>query len=102
MSFAMCEIAWTSLNKGAKIYNKIAAQKDRLHPTQKPIDLYRWTLLNFAEKGMKILDTHGGSHTHAIACDIEGFELDICEINAKYFNKGVAAYDYHKCQTVLF
>lgn len=102
MSFAMCEIAWTSLNKGAKIYSKIAAQNDRIHPTQKTINLYRWTLLNFAEKGMKILDTHGGSFTHAIAADIEGFNLDIIEINEKYFNNGLKAFDNYKQQLTMY
>ena len=47
------------------------------HPTQKPIKLYRKLLIDYAEKGMKILDTHGGSFTNSIACDMEGFALDI-------------------------
>jgi len=102
MSFAMCEMAWTSFKNGAKIYNKTAMQKDRIHPTQKPIDLYRWTLQKYASEGMKILDTHGGSHTHAIACDMEGFDLDICEIDEDYFKSGLAAFDYYKRQLKLF
>ena len=102
MSFAMCEIAWTSLNKGAKIYNKIAAQDNRIHPTQKPIDLYRWLLQNYAEAGFKIIDTHGGSFTHAIACDMEGFDLDICEIDSEYYKNGVNEFQQYKRQGVLF
>jgi len=102
MSFAMCEIAWTSFNKGAKIYSKIAAQNDRIHPTQKPVLLYRWLLQNYAQPNDKILDTHGGSHTHAIAADMEGFELDICEIDEQYFRDGLAAFDLHQSQLKLF
>lgn len=72
------------------------------HPTQKSIDLYRWCLKNYATPGMKILDTHGGSMTHAIACDLEGFDLDICEIDKEYFDAGVAAFNLHKSQKRLF
>ena len=102
MSFAMCEMAWTSFKNGAKIYKKTAMQQDRIHPTQKPIDLYRWTLNRYAEEGNKILDTHGGSMTIAKACDMEGFDLDICEIDKEYFDNGVYAYKQYKRQTKLF
>jgi len=102
MSFAMCEMAWTSFKNGAKIYKKTAMQQDRIHPTQKPIDLYRWTLKRYAEKGMKILDTHGGSMTIAKACDKEGYDLDICEIDKTYFDNGVNAYNEYKKQLTLF
>lgn len=103
ISFAMCEYAWASFDKVAQIYKKrTQGQEQRFHPTQKPTDLYRWTLLNFAEKGMKILDTHGGSMTIAKACDMEGFALDICEIDEEYFNNGLKAYDEYKRQPKLF
>jgi len=102
MSFAMCEMAWTSFKNGAKIYKKTAMQQDRIHPTQKPIDLYRWTLKRYAEKGMKILDTHGGSMTIARACDKEGFDLDICEIDTEYFNNGIKKYNEFKQQITMF
>ena len=98
MSFAMCEMAWTSFKNGAKIYKKTAMQQSRIHPTQKPIDLYRWTLKRYAEKGMKILDTHGGSMTIAKACDKEGYDLDICEIDKTYFDNGINAYNEYKKQ----
>ena len=102
MSFAMCEMAWTSFKNGAKIYKKTAMQQDRIHPTQKPIDLYRWTLKRYAKKGMKILDTHGGSMTIAKACDMEGYDLDICEIDKDYFKNGVNAFNEYKKQGRLF
>ena len=74
----------------------------RIHLTQKPIKLYRWILQNYANQGMKIIDTHGGSFTNAIACDMEGFELDICEIDKEYYNNGLKAFDEYKMQGVLF
>jgi len=77
-------------------------KEDRIHPTQKPIMLYRWLLDKYAEKGMKILDTHGGSMTIAKACDMEGYDLDICEIDKDYFNNGVKAYNEYKRQLTLF
>ena len=77
-------------------------KEERIHPTQKPIMLYRWLLDKYAEKGMKILDTHGGSMTIAKACDMEGYDLDICEIDKDYFNNGVKAYNEYKRQLTLF
>ena len=64
--------------------------------------LYRWLLQNYAKQGDKILDTHGGSMTHAIACDMEGFPLDIIEIDEDYFNDGLKAFDNYKRQLSLF
>jgi len=58
--------------------------------------------LLYGTKGMKILDTHGGSFNHAKACDMEGFALDICEIDEEYYNNGLKAYDEYKRQTKLF
>ena len=77
-------------------------KEDRIHPTQKPIMLYRWLLDKYAEKGNKIIDTHGGSFTNAIACDMEGFDLDIIEIDGTYFDNGVQGFDKYKQQLKLF
>lgn len=77
-------------------------KKKSFHPTSKAVDLYRGILHRFAKKGMKILDTHGGSMTIAIACDMEGFELDICEIDKNYFELGLKQFDKEKQQTKLF
>ena len=74
----------------------------RIHPTQKPVILYRYLLQNYTKPGDIILDTHGGSCTHAIACEIEGFDLDICEIDKEYFQAGVNAFNLHKQQQRLF
>lgn len=106
LSFSEAELAWCSINKNVRIYKYYSAiikeQSGKIHPTQKPVDLYRWLLQRYATQGMKILDTHGGSMTHAIACDIEGFDLDICEIDKEYFDLGVKEYNKHKKQFVLF
>jgi len=110
-NFADGELAWTSFKKPAvcidyRYYGNLqgnsSVKEEKIHPTQKPIDLYRNVLSKFATNGMKILDTHGGSHTNAIACDIEGFDLDICEKEEEFYIKGVKAYDMHKRQTTLF
>ena len=105
-SGAVFEMAWTSFTSPAKAFRmsrvEAYANKGKIHPTQKPTRLYRWLLLNYAEKGMKILDTHGGSMTIAKACDMEGFALDICEIDEEYYNNGLKAYDEYKRQLTLF
>jgi site-specific DNA-methyltransferase (adenine-specific) len=104
-----CEIAFQSFNKLVIKYthawtgfNKGGDKSIRVHPNQKPIDLYRWTLREFAKPNDKILDTHGGSMSIAIACDMEGFDLDICEIDKEYFDAGVKRFNEYKRQLTLF
>ena len=80
-SFAECEQAWTSFDMSARIYKKSPNDNFRIHPTQKPVSLYRWILENYAKPGQRILDTHLGSGSSAIAahyfgCDFVGTELD--------------------------
>ena len=110
-NFADGELAWTSFKKPAvcidyryygNLQGKSSVVDAKIHPTQKPIDLYRKTLSVFAKQGDKILDTHGGSMNSAIACEIEGFDLDICEIDSEYFQAGVNAFNLHKRQQRLF
>ena len=106
-NFSHGELAWTSFNKQLlKLTQSSKAEtnggKNRIHPTQKPKYLYRFCLQNYAVKGNKILDTHGGSMSSAIACDMEGFDLDICEIDSDYFNAGVSRFNLYKRQGVLF
>ena len=102
VSFAQFELAWTSFNTTCKKYDKSPNQLNRIHPTQKPISLYRWLLQKYAKQGDKILDTHGGSMSIAIACDMEGFDLDICEIDKDYFNAGKQRFFEYKRQLKLF
>lgn len=101
-NFSQVEIAWTSFNSPAQIYKFDNRTGSKIHPTQKPIDLYRWTIGKYAKQGDKILDTHGGSMSIAIACDKEGFDLDVCEIDKEYFDAGVKRYSEYKRQLTLF
>lgn len=90
-SMAMAEYAWTSFNGNAKVFEcapQGTAKEPRFHVTQKSVKLYTWCLGLFAKKGMKILDTHGGSMSSAIASYEMGLDMDICEINDFYFEKG--------------
>ena len=102
MSFAMCEMAWTSFKNGAKIYNKTATQLNRIHPTQKPVALYKWILDKYAKQGDKILDTHLGSGSIAIACHDYGFDLTACELDKEYFDKAMQRINNHTNQLNLF
>ena len=110
-NFADGELAWTSFKKPAvcidyryygNLQGKSSVVDAKIHPTQKPIDLYRKTLSIFAKQGDKILDTHGGSMTIAKACKLEGFDLDICEIDSEYFQAGLDAFNMYKRQQRLF
>jgi site-specific DNA-methyltransferase (adenine-specific) len=74
----------------------------RIHPTQKPVALYRWLLQNYAKPGDKVLDTHGGSMSSAIAADIEGFDMDICELDRDYFEAGKKRLEQHRLQPRMF
>ncbi len=110
-NFASAELAWVSmgLKKPAKVFRYSIHQENanrekeggKIHPTQKPIKLYEWLLTNYAKPGDKILDTHGGSCSIAIACDIMGFDCDIWEIDADYYRAAVERFERHKQQTVL-
>ena len=102
VSFAACELAWTSFASVAKKFTGTPLQPGRIHPTQKPVALYRWLLQNYAKPGNKILDTHGGSMSIAIACDIEGFDLDICELDKDYFAAGKKRLEAHQAQPRMF
>lgn len=102
-SLAMCEMAWSSIQSPAKMFRfSVLKEQNKIHPTQKPVDLYRWILQLYAKQGFKILDTHGGSFNHAIAAEIEGFALDIMEIDPDYFRDGLNAFKMHIRQARLF
>jgi len=104
-SLADGELAWTSFNKALRIftYSRGAALQDgRIHPTQKPVKLYRWLLQNYAKEGDKILDTHGGSMSSAIACHQMGFDLTLCELDKDYYEAGVKRFREQTMQQSLF
>ena len=99
------ELAWTSFDMPIrrKVFNRCEAREDGLiHPTQKPVALYRWLLKNYAKPGDKIIDTHLGSGSIAIACDIEGFDLVGCEIDADYIASARKRLAEHQAQPRLF
>jgi len=100
-TMAMCEYAWTSFNDNAK-WIEIAPQgtagKVRFHPTQKPVKLYAWVLNNYAKPGFKILDTHLGSGSIAIACHDMGYDLTGYEIDKDYYNAAVKRLENHQKQ----
>ena len=76
-------------------------EKGKIHPTQKPVQLYKWLLTNYAKQGDKILDTHLGSDSIAIACHELGFDLTACEIDKDYFEKSMKRLNDFKLQTKL-
>lgn len=101
------ELAWTSFKTAIRKYFGhpfvgTCGGKTRIHPTQKPVALYRWLLQNYAKPGDNILDTHGGSMSIAIACDIEGFDLDLCELDKDYFEAGKKRLEQHQSQPRMF
>lgn len=84
------EMAWTSFNRPAacfdhSYYGSIGTDKGRFHPTQKPVDLYRWLLQNYAKPGETILDTHGGSMSSARAAHDMGFKMTVIEVEPTYY-----------------
>ena len=102
-SLAMCELAWTSFSSPAKIYRKsVLEERNKIHPTQKPVKLYEWLLKNYAKPTDKILDTHFGSCSIGIACHNFGCSLDACELDEEYFNKALERLKVHVSQLSLF
>jgi site-specific DNA-methyltransferase (adenine-specific) len=101
-SLAMAELAWTSFDKLAKIYKLLVPKNQKIHPTQKPTKLYKWLLDKYAKQGDKILDTHLGSGSIAIACHDYGFELTACELDEEYYEAAKKRFFNHSAQTKLF
>jgi site-specific DNA-methyltransferase (adenine-specific) len=96
-SIKSVKIAWHGM-----IQHDMKNKEARIHPTQKPIALYKWILSKYAKKGDKILDTHFGSGSHGIACYDLLFDLDACELDADYFNASVERIKTHAKQQNLF
>lgn len=102
MSFSMCEYAWTSFDGTAKVWSGVSNEKNRIHPTQKPVALYEWLLNNYAKKGDKILDTHLGSASSIIACKKLGFEYMGFELDEDYFKSASERISKFEAQGNLF
>lgn len=100
-NFSRCEYAWMSFQVPSKIFEFDNRTSDKIHPTQKPIELYGWLLINYAKQGDKILGTHGGSFSHAIACHDLGFELTIIEKDKEYFDAAIKRLKWHQRQQTL-
>ena len=99
------ELAWTSFDKASRAFrmSRIEAYSNgKIHPTQKPIKLYEWILDNYANEGDKILDTHLGSGSIAIACHNRGFDLTAYEIDRDYFEATSKRIQDHIAQLTLF
>lgn len=104
-SFADGELAWTSFDKSVRIFNYSRAlllKENKIHPTQKPIALYRWLLKNYAKNGDKILDTHAGSFSSGIACWEMGFDITAIELDVDYFNAAINRFKNYIKQQRLF
>jgi site-specific DNA-methyltransferase (adenine-specific) len=106
LSMSDGEIAFTSFEKATRQINInrgfIAQKGGSIHPTQKPVKLYEWLLMNYANEGDKILDTHLGSGSIAIACHNLGFELTACELDREYYEAAIHRLEQHKKQLTLF
>ena len=106
---ADCELAYTSHKTAVRYFRydwsgfgAINAGEDKVHPTQKPVALYKWLLKNYAKEGDRILDTHLGSGSSAIAAFDGGFDFVGCEIDADYYMAALKRFEYHRMQQKLF
>ena len=109
--YADAELAWTSFDKAVRKFTwmwkgmfqqNMANKEDRIHPTQKPVALYKWILENYAEKGSKIIDTHLGSGSIAIACWDMGYDLTAYEVDKEYYDNACKRLETHKAQLTLW
>jgi len=115
-TFSDGELAWNSFGNKLKIFQYARGNESgfapkikeglkiglNIHPTQKPIALYEWLLMNYAKEGDKILDTHLGSGSIAIACHNLGFDLTACELDKDYFEAAMKRLKQHQAQQTLF
>ena len=108
--FADFELAWASFGTAARLYKykwqgmlqgNMKDKEHRIHPTQKPIALYKWLLSNYAKPGDKILDTHVGSASSLIACHQMGFEYWGFELDADYYNAATERLNKVKAQVSM-
>ncbi len=102
VTFAQFEMAWTSFGSSAKKYDKHPSQQFRIHPTQKPADLYKWILSRYAKEGDKILDTHVGSASSLIACHQLGFNVVGSELDKEYYELAQQRIKEETAQLSLF
>ena len=110
-AFGRAELAYYSHSKSVNVFEytwngmlqgDMKNKETRIHPTQKPVKLYEWILDNYAKEGDKILDTHLGSGSIAIACHNRGFDLTGFEIDSEYYNNAVERLRVHQSQLTMF
>lgn len=109
--FADCELAWTSFKTAARkfkytwngmLQEDMKNKENRIHPTQKPVALYKWLLHNYAKQGNKILDTHLGSGSSAIAAHYGGFDFVGCELDKGYYDAACKRFKEQTMQIDMF
>lgn len=108
--FADCELAWTSFETAVRkfefrwngmLQGDMKNKEHRIHPTQKPVKLYQWLLTNYAKKGQRILDTHLGSGSSAIAAHYFGVDFVGCELDKDYYDAAVKRFNQQTAQQSL-
>lgn len=101
VTFAQFELAWTSFKTTCKKFDKSPNDSGRIHPTQKPVKLYQWLLTSYAKEGDRILDTHLGSGSSAIAAHYGGFDFVGCELDRDYFQAAKARFNSETAQVAM-
>lgn len=111
-NFADCELAWTSFDTATRLFKfrwngmlqgKMGKSKEqRIHPAQKPVDLYKWLLKNYAKPGQTIFDSHVGSGSSRIACHDMGFDFEGCELEKEYWAAQENRFKEHIANGELF
>lgn len=95
-------MAWTSFDKPAGLFSFSNTGAGKIHPTQKPIELYSWVIRRCAKEGDKILDTHAGSASSLIACHRAGYEAWGFEINKDYYDMAKERLEKEKAQVNIY
>tara|TARA_R110000787_G_scaffold6999_1_gene24236 strand:- start:4 stop:639 length:636 start_codon:yes stop_codon:yes gene_type:complete len=102
---ADAELAWQNVKGTTRMFrwhHFSGERTKKIHPTQKPVKLYEWLLMNYAKEGDKILDTHLGSGSIALACHNLGYDLEGYELDKEYFDNAIKRIKQHQAQTTLF
>lgn len=102
VTFAQFELALTTFSSSCKKYDQSPNDKYRIHPTQKPVKLYQWLLSKYAKQGDRILDTHLGSGSSAIAAHKMGFDFVGCELDKDYYKSAMERFNRETSQLDIF
>ena len=106
LTMSDCELAYSSFQKPTRVFTQnrciLMQEGGTIHPTQKPVKLYEWLLMNYAKEGDKILDTHLGSGSIALACHNLKYNLTACELDTEYFNAAMKRLKQHQQQLTIF